>query len=436
MTAPIFSATGAGPALTPEAYLRACPEAPRGFWSHGERWAVFGGAAARAETPDAGARFRTAAGQLATIFGRIVGAHAPRARAFGGFAFDGRGPADACWQGFPPGLLILPCITVIGEAGGVRLVAHEAGRPEDAAARIEQVAAAARRAGSEADLPAFTRAVPLPARVDGFAAWARAVQAVLGAIGRGEVQKVVLARSLDVRFADPPDPVAILARVRKDNPGGTIFVFEPRVGTVLLGAAPEVLVTLADGRFLTTAVAGSTARGATPAEDEILARRLLSSPKERAEHGFGVDDIVSRLSPYADQVEIESQPRILRLHRIQHLETDIAARVAPEVGALELVRALHPTAAVSGAPREPAASLLAREEALDRGWYAGPVGWCDAAGNGEFAPALRCAVGQGRDWRLFAGAGIVAGSDPDREWSETTMKFAPMLHALGAAGGS
>jgi isochorismate synthase len=356
------------------------------------------------------------------------------ARVFGGFAFGDRAPDGGPWDGFAAGTLVLPSVVVLGGPRGTRITTHGAECPEAAERALTAFRdRLARVSGEHRDIP-FARARPLPARVDGFAAWGEAVRAVLEAVDRGEVQKVVLARSLDVRFDEPPDPVALLARVRADNPGGTIYGFEPRPGTVLLGAAPEVLVTLHAGRFLTTAVAGSTARGTTPEEDEALARRLLGSPKERAEHGFGVDDIVSRLSPFTEEVEIEAQPGILRLHRIQHLETDIAARVAAPTSALDLVQALHPTAAVAGAPREPAASLLTQVEALDRGWYAGPVGWCDARGDGEFAPALRCAVGQGREWRLFAGAGIVAGSDPDREWSETAMKLAPMLHALGAAG--
>ena len=432
--APIFATAAEGPALAPEAFLRACPETPRGFWFHGDRWAVFGGVVARADAVEGRDRFQRVMTDADRLLERVQGDGVPGAgRLFGGFAFGDRAPGSGPWSGFPAGTLVLPSVVVLGASQGVHVTAHHAECLPFAEHDLTGFIDRATRFADEHRDPPFARARPLPARVDGYATWAQAVQAVLEAIARGEVQKVVLARSQDVRFDAPPDAAALLARLRADNPGATIYCFEPRPGTVLLGAAPEVLVTLHDGRFLPTAVAGSTARGATPAEDETLARRLLGSPKERAEHGFGVDDIVSRLSPFTDEVDIESQPRILRLHRIQHLETDIAARVSARTGALDLVRALHPTAAVAGAPREPATMLLERVEALDRGWYAGPVGWCDAAGNGEFAPALRCAVGQGREWRLFAGAGIVAGSDPDREWSETAMKLAPMLHALGAA---
>lgn len=432
MTPSIFTAAAPGPDLPPEAYLRVCPGPPRGFWCHGDRWAVFGGSVALAEAPRAADRFANVAERARRLLEQSAGGNGPPPRVFGGFAFGDRAPDGAVWSGFPPGLLMLPRTTVLGSPAGVEVLAHDAEDEAAARRRIDALCAAAEASNGHPP-PQFVRADPLPASVDGFAAWAHAVGAVLEAIRRGEVHKVVLARALDLRFADTPDPLCLVARVRVENPAGTIYYLEPRAGTMLLGAAPEVLVTLEDGRFLTTAVAGSAARGRTPAEDDTLGRRLLASPKERAEHGFGVDDIVSRLSPFTEQVDIEAQPRILRLHRIQHLETDIAADLQPDVHVLDLVAALHPTAAVSGAPREPAASLLARVETLERGWYAGPVGWCDAAGNGEFAPALRCAVGRGRAWRLFAGAGIVAGSDPDREWSETAMKFQPMLHALGAA---
>src|SRR5690606_20312949 len=145
-------------------------------------------------------------------------------------------------------------------------------------------------------------------------------------------------------------------------------------------------------------------------------------------------DMVARLETVARRIRADPEPHVLALADIQHLETEIRATVPPEVGLLDLVRLLHPTPAVCGRPREGALDLLAAREPFDRGWYAGPVGWFDAEGNGVMAPALRSGVCNGADWRLFAGAGIVEGSDPDAEWDETGVKFAPMLDALRAAG--
>jgi menaquinone-specific isochorismate synthase len=144
--------------------------------------------------------------------------------------------------------------------------------------------------------------------------------------------------------------------------------------------------------------------------------------------------MVARLDSVAYDVTAQAEPHVLTLARIQHLETDIRARLTEGTSALSVLEALHPTPAVCGLPRDAALEFLEREEPFERGWYAGPVGWFDVEGNGVLAPALRCAVVQDRRWRLFAGAGIVAGSDPSLEWEETTMKFEPVLRALAESG--
>jgi isochorismate synthase EntC len=161
----------------------------------------------------------------------------------------------------------------------------------------------------------------------------------------------------------------------------------------------------------------------------------MASDKDRAEHRISVDDMVLRLARLADDVRAELEPHVLALPAIQHLETAIRARVREGVTVLDLVAALHPTPAVCGEPRDAALERLAYEEPFERGWYAGPVGWFDVEGNGMFAPALRCGVCFEGDWRLYAGAGIVAGSRADAEWTETGIKLQPVLRALTAAAG-
>lgn len=212
------------------------------------------------------------------------------------------------------------------------------------------------------------------------------------------------------------------------------FLFEPRPGRLLMGAAPEVLVTLRDGRIEATAVAGSAGRGRSPEEDRSLAGELLSSRKDRAEHRAVVDAMVGHLRDMARDVRVQEGPHILALARIQHLETEVSAGTVAGLTALDLVERLHPTPAVCGVPRDRALAFLAEAEPFHRGWYAGPVGWFDTEGEGHFVPALRTAVGDGRRWRLFAGAGIVEGSEPRAEWEETGMKFQPVLRALAEAG--
>ncbi len=250
------------------------------------------------------------------------------------------------------------------------------------------------------------------------------------AIREHDVIKVVLARTLDL--STNADPLLVLRRLRRENPASTVFYFEPSPGVVVIGAAPEVVVVLEGERFRTTAVAGSIGRGQTPDEDERLARQLLDSSKDRAEHAIGVQETMSRLSRFARDVDVEAAPHVLRLARIQHLETRISTSVAPGKHVLEILEALHPTAAVCGSPRERARAYLMQLEGFERGWYAGPVGWFDGRGDGTFAPALRSGVLHRGRWRLYAGSGIVVGSDADREWEETSIKLEPMLHALQA----
>jgi menaquinone-specific isochorismate synthase len=263
--------------------------------------------------------------------------------------------------------------------------------------------------------------------------WREAVDRALAAMDAGRVAKVVLARIQTVSAEGGLEPVDVAMNLWRNNPGSHVFLFEPEAGHVLLGAAPETVATVSDGDFRATAVAGSIARGETEAQDQALARQLLKSGKDRREHEMCVRDMVDRLEPISETVGAEDEPHVLTLSTIQHLETVIRARLRPDQTVLSVLRALHPTPAVCGLPRDLALEFLRKEERFNRGWYAGPVGWFDGDGNGVFVPALRSAVGMGTEWRLFAGAGIVAGSDPLKEWDETRIKFQPMLRALSQA---
>jgi isochorismate synthase len=264
------------------------------------------------------------------------------------------------------------------------------------------------------------------------ARWDEAVRAILSREAAGEVQKAVLARTLEVAFPEAPDPLRVLRFLRAENPRAHVFLIEVGPGRVFLGAAPEILAELRGGVFQATAVAGSAPRGGTADEDAQRAAALLASAKDLAEHAFTSDEMREVLADRLDGMEVELEPRILRLARIQHLETRIRGRARAGEDALSLVEALHPTPAVCGRPRARALELIREREPFERGWYAGPVGWFDPAGDGDFVPALRSAVGGGRRWRLYAGAGIVPGSDPALEWEETALKFEPALRALRA----
>lgn len=264
--------------------------------------------------------------------------------------------------------------------------------------------------------------------------WHRMVSGTLRRIGDGEAEKVVLARTMDVAPSVPVEPLELVMELWEENHGSYVFLFEPEAGRALVGATPETIATLVNGVVRSTAVAGSIAVGGDSVETAQFARELYNSEKERAEHACVVRDMVARLSALGCTVRRDVAPHVLTLARIQHLETKIAATVPDGLTLLDILASLHPTPAVCGTPRNVALSILTENELFDRGWYAGPVGWFASDGKGIFVPALRTAVSTGSCWRLFAGGGIVAGSNPALEWEESELKFEPVLRAMARAG--
>lgn len=263
----------------------------------------------------------------------------------------------------------------------------------------------------------------------------RAVAEALLRIEAGSLDKVVLARSLLVRATRAWDPVALLRRLRAADPDAYVFAAPVPFaeGAVIVGASPELLVRRRGREVTTNPLAGSARRTGDPAADRDAAARLLANEKERREHAFVVDAAREALAPLCEELEVDAEPQILATTRVMHLSTRIRGRLRdPEPSALHLAAALHPTPAVCGTPREAAARTIQELEGLDRGLYAGLVGWVDAAGDGEWAVTLRCAELRGATATLFAGAGIVEGSDPAAELDETDAKLATLLDALAA----
>jgi len=263
-------------------------------------------------------------------------------------------------------------------------------------------------------------------RPDGAGAWRKAVASALRTIAAGRLDKVVLAREALVEAAWPFPRAALLERLRA-RAGAEAFVY---ASDGFLGASPELLVSRR-GRVATSRpMAGTVPRGATAAAEARGLARLTGSAKESVEHRLVVDAVAEGLAKVADRVEV-ARAEVVRLATVAHLATEVtAALTEPLPSALELAGLLHPTPAVGGAPRDAALAAIAALEPFDRGRYAGPVGWVDAAGDGEWAVALRGAELSGRRARLLAGAGIVPGSDPDAEWAETEHKLAAMLEVL------
>jgi len=268
--------------------------------------------------------------------------------------------------------------------------------------------------------------------------WQRAVAAAVGRIQAGDLGKVVLARDLYAAAADDIDVRVLLARLAARYPDCWTFSCAG-----LVGATPELYIRRMGSDVRSLVLAGTIPRGGTDAQDEALGAALLASAKDVEEHRYAVADVRKALSPLCDRLDIDDEPWLLRLANLQHLATGVtghlagprqpardAAALSEHASALALAAALHPTAAVCGTPTSSAMELIRELEGMDRGRYAGPVGWVDARGNGEWGIALRCAELDGARARLFAGCGIVADSDPEAELAEAQVKLRPMQDAL------
>ncbi len=259
------------------------------------------------------------------------------------------------------------------------------------------------------------------------AGWRAMVQAALAQIRRGEIAKVVLAREVHVTAPRPFGVESVVTALYDDQPDCYVFAVDGFVG-----ASPELLVRREGAVVTSQPMAGSVPTEGDEGDFEQPLARLLRSGKDRDEHRVVVDAVVDTLLDHCVDVTAPDTPDLVRLDTVAHLATTVIGQLdADAPSALDLARELHPTPAVGGTPRDRAVALIDVLEPFDRGPYAGPVGWVDARGDGEWAVALRCGGIEGNEARCYAGAGIVRGSDPDREWDETEAKLAPMLSALG-----
>lgn len=289
---------------------------------------------------------------------------------------------------------------------------------------------ARRHVGSMPGAPAYVTAVPPPT------AHADAVARALRSLHAGVVQKVVLARALDIGFEAEIDPTWILRNLVADNPDGYTFaagvpdsVEGPRT---LIGSSPELLIRRTGTRVVSHPHAGSAPRSTDPVADKANAEALLASAKDQAEHALVTEAVVEALRPYCRKLSVPPSPSLTSTPAVWHLGTAITGELRDlDVSAFRLAGALHPTPAICGTPTESARDLVAALEPFEREYYAGAVGWVDAAGDGEWAVAIRCAELAGRSMRLYAGGGIVAASDPQSELAETSAKFQTLLRAMG-----
>jgi salicylate biosynthesis isochorismate synthase len=350
----------------------------------------------------------------------------------GGFAFDADGGSAEHWSTFPPALLVLPELSLMRRGSQTLLTASVVAGPgaEAAVARLR-----GRLAGlADGGLPMLDPHPSGGVQISGAAPpsdYEDAVAAAVAEIRDGVREKLVIAREVRVEAPSAHDPAAIYGALRSAFPSCFCFCAGSPEGA-FLGASPELLVRRSGATAATVALAGSTGRSADPAVDDHLGEALLRSAKDRAEHDFVVARIARTLRRHAVWVEAGTEPGLVKVANIQHLASPVWAQLAEARSAVELAGLLHPTPAVGGEPPEGVPEAIARLERLDRGWYAGPVGWMDAAEDGEFCVALRSALLRDRTAHLFAGAGIVADSDPAAELAETELKLGAMLPLLTA----
>ena len=424
------------------AALQRLDVAHRFFWMHGQEFLVGAGAALAFAAQGADAhsilnrQWQKAADHIVLLSDEQSDETMPTF--FAGFSFDPLARhKPSIWCDFPDGALILPLVMFRSTGDNLFLTINHPVSPDDTPGSYERAIEALlnRILHISASLPqdvmfphesSFEYTDVLEAEQ-----WKQLVSNASQAIQQQQLSKVVLARSMMVCANHPAgfDIPSLVYHLHQQTPHAHIFVSQFH-DTAFVGAPPERLVAARAGNLYTMALAGSAPRGQTSEADQRIGQDLLTSHKNREEHAIVADTIMQRLAPLCDTLHRSAQPQLLQLPTIQHLQTPIWGQLRQEYSLLDAVTMLHPTPAVGGAPTDAALQYIREHEQMDRGWYAGPIGWLDLGGNGEFAVALRSGLVQGHTATLFAGCGIVADSQPESEYQESCLKFQVMLNGL------
>ena len=357
-----------------------------------------------------------------------VGAAAAEPKCFGGFSSAPLNHPSSHWRNFAEAEFTVPRIlfrSAANRAAWTLFVSrHEI---LDALNRQKYIDQLRRLASLSPNVHVAQKVPSLQKRSDNpdRESWARHVALACQLLDAGELEKVVLAREMLLVCSSQPEVAPILERLLGRRDGTVCFALR-RGSATFLGATPERLVSRRGSRIVTEALAGSAA-----ANDSVALRKLLSDGKNRLEHSLVVREIVARLNELGAQVDVPQDPELRQFGPLIHLHTSLEARKLAAPHVLLLGERLHPTPAVGGLPVQQALDFIRSHEAFDRGRYASPIGWFDANGDGELAVALRSGLLTGREVRLYAGAGLVQGSEADSEWNETDLKFQSFLDALG-----
>lgn len=427
----LVSRTREVPDVSYRAFLASQP-APRVHWAAPDGLEIVGSGSAVTVTAYGPDRFENLRAAAETVFDDVDvnGPAETRPRLLGGLAFNENHDAAPPWEEFPAAAFTLPerQLTTVGDTTWLTVRAYA---EEVTTNQVEQRLDAAAESLSSLPMmrpsggpPGVVETRVTPAKDE----WTDQVERAIDRITAGNLRKVVLATALEVDLAGELDVPDVLERLRRTYPNCYRFLVQPGTEAAFFGPPPERLVKLEGHRVETEALAGSVPRGETPERDADLATSMLESEKLQHEQRLVVDAIMDQLSPLGDVEEGDQEVR--KLTNIQHLQTPITATLTGDEHVLSLVDALHPTPAVGGLPPDKAWEVIRETETFDRGWYAAPVGWFDANGDGEFAVGIRSGVAGGDTATLFAGCGIVADSDPDEEWEEIQPKYRPILDEL------
>jgi salicylate biosynthesis isochorismate synthase len=325
---------------------------------------------------------------------------------FTGFSFSADGPRRREWDGFPAATGFLPLVTLERRRGVAMLTVNLP--PGRSAAEVRGALGSLRMpVVPDAPEPGDHTVVSHPAPAE----WRTEVEEAVAAIRAGAFGKVVLTRSVEVRADRPAEPFDLLFHLGASYPQCYAFGWQEG-DAVFVGASPELLVSRRGDEVRANPLAGSAPRGEGEDEDESLGRSLMASAKDRVEHELVVDDIVARLGPVTTRLLVPATPSLKRMATVQHLSTEIRGVLDRPAHLLELADLLHPTPAVGGTPRGDAVGFIEKVEGIDRGWYTGGIGWSASSGDGVLALSLRCGLIRGDTAHLYAGAGIVADSNP------------------------
>jgi isochorismate synthase len=422
----------------------------RFFWQQREQQkALVGAGTVTAITTSGSCQFSVAEQAWHILSKNALIAYAPNTPAlssrgpllFGGFTFDPLAPTTSLWSGFADGSLVLPHLLFQQEQEQttltISILVHAEDDTQDVASNLLwesqktkiglEKLAYQKPDFAEYKQKQFSTSTTMPPHE-----WRELVVKAVQLIKQEEAyRKIVLARSVQAVSSDGAfNEASLLSDLRQNYPEASVFAVE-RHEKIFVGATPEKLISSSKGELQAMALAGSAPRGQCGEEDKRFEAMLVHDTKTLEEHTLVVETIRQILTSLCAQVNYSDTPHVLQLKNIQHLRTSISGSLLPGKSFLQALHHLHPTPAVGGIPDEGAIAFIRDHEKLDRGWYAGPIGWLDLEGNGEFVVALRSALLQGDTATLFAGCGIVSDSEPESEYLESCLKLNVILNALG-----